>query len=453
MSIAKLFKGIRPPRPQGLGTPSTLPPPERVFVPLRQHRGGVCQPLVEPGQAVAMGQVLGSAEAFESALVHSPVSGVVEAIQACPDPAGQPVSTVVVKNDGHDAWDESEPADVLADLEAVAKARPSRLLKRLRQAGLVRADSQGLPLHVELSPPMAPRSYMFMTGIPVVRPIDTLVIRAVDADPPVCPNQASLAALGPELEMGVLALARIIGAQRVVLALPGGAVPAEMASVARAREWEISQVGQVRYPLASDRLLVHSLTGREVPSPYGEPRDVGVLIEPLQSALDAGRALITGRPVLERTFVVAGDVAKPGAFRVRLGTPIAAVIAAAGGALGGAGKLIVGGPMLGLAHFAPQTPVTKETEGVYLQSAEHLRRFAEHPCIHCGRCVAACPVNLVPAELGKLCEFGHYEEAEERDLFHCIECGACAHVCPAQRPMVHYLRHGKSEVMARRMEQ
>jgi electron transport complex protein RnfC len=454
MSFWDLLKGVRVPRAVAPSPPSDLEPPAKAILPLRQHQGRVCEPAVSEGDQVALGQVVGSSGEFEAAAVHASVSGTVEAITEVTDPSGQPVPAVVIANDGRDAWFEPEEGGVpaLSGLEEVAGTRPTRLLRRLRDAGLVRAATLGLPLHVDLSPPMAPRSYLFMTGIPVVRPIDTLIVRAVDPDPPVAPNQAALAAEDGRLEVGVAALARISGAKRVILAVPPGGDAAGLAALAERHEWELARVDARHYPFATDNLLVHRLTGRVVPTPYGEPRDVGVVLEPLLTALDVGQVLTTGRPVVDRVFSVAGDVAQPQTFRVRLGTPVGQVIQAAGGLPAEPGKVILGGPMRGYAHFDLDTPVTKETGGVLVQSAQRVRAFANEPCIHCGRCVAACPVNLVPAELSKLCEFHQFEEAAERDLLHCIECGCCAYVCPARRPMVHLLRYGKSEVLAERME-
>lgn len=455
MSILTMFKGVRLPRAAAPSPPVDLAPPEKAWIPLRQHQGKVCDPVVSPGEEVGLGQIVGSSEEFETANVHASVSGTVESITEVYDPAGQKVPTVVIKSDGKDTLYEPEgglPA-LLTDPGEVVKTRPTRLLRRLRDAGLVRAATLGLPLHIDLSPPMAPRSYMFMTGIPVVQPIDTLIIRAVDADPPVTPNRSCLLERSPEMEIGIKALARISGAQRVIIAVPTGQPYEAIGSLAASNEWEMVKVNPGQYPAAHRNLLVHSLTGRVVPTPYGEPRDVGVVLQPLTTTLDVGRVLTTGRPPVDRIFTVAGDVAQPQTFRVRLGTPISQVIEAAGGLPANPGKVILGGPMLGYAHFDLSTPVTKETNGAFVQSAEHVQAFRNEPCIHCGRCVQACPVNLVPAELSKLCEFQQFDDAADRDLLHCIECGCCAYVCPARRPMVHLLRYGKSEVLAERMEQ
>ncbi len=455
MSIMTMFKGIRLPRAAAPSPPVDLSPPDKAWIPLRQHQGRVCDPLVSPGEQVGLGQLIGSSEELEAANVHASVSGTVEAVTDVYDPAGQKVPAVVIKSDGKDTPYDPEgglPA-VVESAEVIMKTRPTRLLRRLRDAGLVRAATLGLPLHIDLSPPMAPRSYMFMTGIPVVQPIDTLIIRAVDTDPPVTPNRSCLLEKSPDMELGIAALARISGAKRVIIAVPTGQPYEGVAALAAANEWEMVKVNPGHYPAAHRNLLVHSLTGRVVPTPYGEPRDVGVVMQPLTTVLDVGQVLSTGRPPVDRIFSVAGDVSQPQTFRVRLGTPIIRVIEAAGGLPASPGKVILGGPMLGYAQFDLSTPVTKETSGAFVQSAENVQAYQNEPCIHCGRCVQACPVNLVPAELSKLCEFQQFDDAADRDLLHCIECGCCAYVCPARRPMVHLLRYGKSEVLAERMEQ
>ena len=453
MNFKHLLRGVRRKPPQ-VSPPVDLPAPQRLFVPLRQHRGPACDPVVEPGQDVLMGQIIGASEEYEAASVHSPVSGKVAALSETTDPAGRKVPCVAIDNDGQDTPIET-PKEALSPLlseDEVSQRRGRRLIKRVRQAGLVQALTLGLPLHVDLVPPKAPRSFMFQTGAPVAQPIDTLIVKCLDFDPPVCPNQSCLNQDWDDVALGVSALVRITGAERVVFAVPAGLAPPEVATQAGSRGWEVASVNAGTYPYGLHRLLIHTLTGREVPAPFGEARDVGVAIQPLITVLDLGKALRTGLPINSRVFTVAGDVKNPQTFRARLGTPISHVLEAAGGYAGEPGKVIVGGPMMGFAHYDLNTPVTKETNGLFVQSADKLQRYLSQPCIHCGRCVAACPVFLIPGELSKLCEYGKYEDAAERDLFQCIECGVCAHVCPAKRPMVQFFRLGKDELMAKRVE-
>lgn len=446
MLFGKVGRGIRLSLP-ALSPPSDLKPPKRVVIPMRQHQGETCQAVVEPGQTVQMGQVVGSSAEAACAPVRASVSGTVAELIETLDPEGLPVQAVVIKNDGREAWAEAEQGALapLTDPEALAGIEPSEIIKAIRIAGLVRPGAASLPLNADMEPPAA--------DSPAPPPVDTLIINAVDPDPPVVPNQSLLLKdPGPEAEMGISALARASGAAKVILVLPQGQTGAGLAELAGKCKWEIARIKADHFPYATDNLLIHSLTGRQVPTPEGLPRDVGVVIAPLTTAMEVGRVLLTGRPVVNRLFSVCGDVKNPQTFRVRLGTPIKEVIEAAGGFAGEPGKVVLNGPMLGHALFDLDIPVTKETSGVFVQAAGQVASFEDHPCIHCGRCLQACPVHLIPAELSKLCEYGDFEQAVEKDLFHCIECGCCAYVCPAKRPMVQLLQFGKSEILAKRME-
>jgi electron transport complex protein RnfC len=428
-----------------MSPPTTLKPPAKVLIPLRQHRGEGCQAAVEPGQTVLMGQVVGSCAKGGAAPVHASVSGKVTGLVETHDPAGGKVQAVVIENDGRDAWAEPGQGALapVADAAELDQAPPEKLLEAICSLGLVRAAQTALPLHLELAP----------TEAAAKASVDTLIISAVDVDPPVAPNQSLLLKdPDPELELGISALARILKDPRVLLVLPEGQAGAGLEGLARNRKWETRRIKADRFPYAMDNLIIHSLTGRVVPTPQGLPGDVGVAIMPLLTALEAGQALKSGRPMVERVFSVCGDVKNPQTFRVRLGTPLSQVIEAAGGFNGEPGKVVLNGPMMGLAQFDLEAPVSKETYGVFVQAAQHVAAFKNHPCIHCGRCLKACPVYLIPAELSKFCEYGAFEQAAEKDLFHCIECGCCAYVCPAKRPMVQLLQFGKSEVLAKRME-
>lgn len=437
MSIQQMFKGIRF-CPPSVSPPTELPPPRKVLLALSQHAGQVCEPLVEEGQNVVAGEAVAKDAQSGQPAVFASIGGTVEGLVQTCDPTGQPVQAVAIAAaEEQGAAEAGLPVVAAADL---AEMKPGEVLARLDAAGLY------------LTPSCGPRRYISMNGIENIRGIHTLLIKAVDADPPVMPNQAALYASGQELELGIKALQQATGAEGVMIAVPKGGSSPELEEMARDNRWQLAPVPAGAFPYATDTLLIKLLTGREVATPDGDPRDVGVVIQSLRTALAVGATLSSGRPVTHQIVTVAGDVATPQSFWVPLGTPLSELIQEAGGLAGEPGKVMLGGPMMGWAQYDLSAPVTFATDGVFVQSAANLAKYRNHPCIHCGRCVQVCPVNLVPSDLGKLCEFGQYDTAAERDLFHCIECGCCAYVCPAKRPLVQLMRLGKHEVLAMGME-
>jgi electron transport complex protein RnfC len=459
MKLAHWFKGICRPAPQ-VSPPIELSPPEKVILPLLGHYGLPCESAVEVGDAVEAGQIIGqgksvpmeliadSGQALEShehstpALVRASISGQVEEIKQIYDSAGQKVTAVVIKGNGQSGEAKAEEGALAAysGVDEISATPLDKLLSGLDLTG------------VGLSNTMGPKHYVSMNGIKSVRGIETLIVRAVDYDPPIAPNAAALASDMNHIKAGVTALAHITSANKVILALPKGQESAQLNEMAGQMGWEIQKVHAGHYPYAVDNLLIYNLTCKEVPYPDGDPRDLGVVVESMQTAVEVGKALLTGQPDLDTLVSVAGAVNKPGTFRVRLGTPISAVLEEAGGLPDNAGKVIIGGPMKGYAHFDMDSPITREIDGLFVQAADEMENYSSHPCIHCGACAVACPVSLVPGELSKLCEFGQYEIAAENDLFQCFECGVCAYVCPAKRPMVQLLRLGKAELMAKEVD-
>ena len=334
---------------------------------------------MEAGQTVQMGQAVGSSAEAACAMVHAPISGTVTEIIETLDPSGQPVKAVIIENDGGEAWAEAEQGALapITDPAALAECDPAAIIQAVSSAGLVRPGTTGRPLCLDLAPPEEESS--------AKPPVDTLIINAVDPDPPVIPNQSLLLKdPGPEVEMGVSALALACGAKKVIVVLPQGQTGSGLAELAAKCNWEIKRIKANHFPHATDNLLIHSLIGRQVPTPDGLPRDVGVLVAPLTTAIELGQVLITGRPVVNRLITVCGAVKNPQTFRVRLGTPVKDIIEAAGGFAGDPGKVIMGGPMLGQAQFDLDMPVTKETSGVFVQAADQVASFEDHPCIHCG---------------------------------------------------------------------
>ncbi len=421
-----------------------MPLPERLFVPLKQHRGAWCQPKVAVGDRVLLGQVIGENTDPESAPVHSPVSGKVTAIGDHVDAYGQAVPTVTIENDGLDEWFKAPVED-----PGFMDKKISAMIRAVRESGVVKAYG-GRPVYAMLAPPERPKAYIFLVGIPVVKPVELLLVNAMDPEPIQAVNRRLLLDEPEALAAGAALIKKIVGARQAMVAVDEDVSEAGPALSVLANSGVSSVRLRNRYPVARQELLTTAVTGRELPWPDGDPRDVGVLVFDAGSVMAILDAVRSGRPQIDRVITVTGPEMTPRNFRVRLGTPIKDVIAFAGGSFDRAGKVVVGCLMDGQAQYSGLVPVTKLTEGVHVLGADELVHFDEQLCIKCGKCVAVCPMRLLPNVITNFCEFGHFNEAVDAELFKCIECGCCAYVCPAKRPLVHYIKHGKAEVTAMR---
>jgi electron transport complex protein RnfC len=210
------------------------------------------------------------------------------------------------------------------------------------------------------------------------------------------------------------------------------------------------EVCKVKYPQGAEKQLIYALTGRKVPA-GGLPLEVGVVVQNVATALAVREAVHQGRPLIERVVTVTGDgVEQPSNFLVRLGTPIRALLEAAG-IRPDVRKVISGGPMMGIAQASLDVPVIKGMSGLLvLREAEPTPWRA---CISCGRCVEACPMNLLPSAISIACEAGDLDAIAATPILDCFECGSCTYVCPAKRPIVHWVKWGKAELARRRAKQ
>jgi len=210
--------------------------------------------------------------------------------------------------------------------------------------------------------------------------------------------------------------------------------------------WLTVMACQVKYPQGAEKQLIAALLGREVPS--GKlPLDIGVIVNNVATAHSAYKIVHKKKPMFERIVTVTGEgVAKPGNYKIRIGTPISEVLTAAGASLVDGCKVILGGPMMGKAVTNLQVPVTKGTSGILVLQPESASRPLVSPCIRCSKCVMACPMGLEPYLLEQMVEVGQYEEAEARRIRDCVECGSCSWTCPAGRPLVDSIRLGKAQL-------
>lgn len=412
------------------------PLPAMLEVPLLQHTGASARACVEPGQTVLAGQLIGIGDSGRSANVHAPASGTIVALteRALVHPAG--LSAIHV----HIAV---EPVQRRATPMAVIDwqhADTAAIVARAAACGIVGMGGAGFPSAEKLS---------------VTR--DLLILNGAECEPWITCDDRLLREHADEVVLGGRAMRRATGATQVVLAVES-AMPEALAACAAAiaahgdGEIELVAVPTV-YPAGGERQLIKVLTGNEVPR-GGLPRDIGVVVQNVATARALWRGLNHGEPLLRRIVSVTGPgVAQAGNWDVAIGTPIAFLIAQAGGYTDVAARLSVGGPMMGVALANDDYPVSKTSNCVLVLAADQLRDpGAEMPCIRCGDCATACPAQLLPQLLLGEVRGEQWLRAEQQGIFDCIECGCCDAVCPSQIPLTQYFRYGKTELRARGLE-
>jgi Na+-translocating ferredoxin:NAD+ oxidoreductase subunit C len=425
-----------------------MPAPKRIYVSLKQHRGGWCMSDVSVGDQVKMGQILAEGADPDTAPIYAPVSGKVIAVGDHPDStSGRMTPTVTIENDEADEW-LNEPVTDAAFLDK----NPTDLIRAVRSAGVVQSAG-GRPLASMLSPSGHPQAYYFLVGKPVHKPVDLLIINALDHEPTIAVNRRLLQEKYDDLKIGIKVVEKIVAHKQSVLAVSDDIGIDAEAVRALSGEGIQTVVFHNRYPLAAPPLLTTAVTGKELPWPGGDPQDVGALVLTVEDILGILDAVREGRPRIDRVVTVRGPDIPPRNLKVRIGTTIEEVLKFVNASFDGTDKVVVGGVMDGVAQFSLHAPITKLSRAIHVISAKHLVEIAEDLCFKCGRCVEVCPMRLLPNVIGNLCEFGQFDEAEDAELFKCIECGCCAYVCPARRPLIHYFKHGKSELEAKRTAQ
>lgn len=433
LAIATFRGGIHPPDKKELsaGAPITQArPPERVVIPLSQHIGAPCKSAVQIGQEVKVGEVIGTAEAFVSAPVHSSVSGKVVGIGEFPVAIGRMVPSIVIENDKKETWAELKESPDYMSLSA------DELKGKIRAAGIVGMGGAAFPTGVKLSPPKE-------------KPIEMVILNGAECEPYLTADYRLMLERPADVIAGLKILMKVLGVTKGFIGIEDNKPDAvkimkEAASKEPPPGIEVCSL-EVKYPQGAEKMLIKALTGREVPPKGGLPMDVGVVVQNVGTAAAIYEAVRFGKPLIERVVTVTGEnIKEPRNLMVRIGTLVAQLIEECGGIKDGDGKVISGGPMMGFALGALDVPVTKGTSGILVLPEEIAHVEDYKPCIRCGRCVDVCPMNLVPSMLSVMSEAGFYEEAKEYNLFDCFECGTCTFVCPAKRPIVQFVRLAKS---------
>jgi len=402
-----------------------LPPPAQAILPVSQHIGAPAKPVVAKGDQVKKGQLIAEPGGFISAAVHASISGKVKAIEPRPHALGKPVPSIIIESDGEDAWAEGLPVD--NDVDALS---PDEIREKVGKAGVAGLGGATFPAQVKLSPPPD-------------KPVDSVIINAVECEPFLTCDYRLMLERTDDIVTGLRLIMKALSAERGYIAVEANkpdAYDALKRAAAGCDDIEMVML-EVKYPQGAELQLIEAVLGKQVPS-GALPMEIGAYVQNVGTAIAIYEACRFDKPLIERVVTVAGRGAgKPANLLVRLGTPVGALMEHCE-ASPEINKLILGGPMMGLAQYTSEIAVTKGTSGILLMT--EARDFEYQACIRCGRCVEHCPMGLVPSDLSIICEAGRADEMPAHNIMDCKECGCCAYVCPARRPIVHWIKHGKA---------
>ncbi len=418
-SELKSFKGGIEPGDKKTATDTLsivdLPAPKTLIFPLNQHIGAPAAPIVKVGDSVIAGQQIAEAGGFISADIHSSVSGTVTAIEDRLTPMSVYTKCIVIENDGEDTNEfESEPRN-FKDFS------PQELVDIIRKAGIVGMGGAAFPTHVKLSPPKEKK-------------IDYVIINGAECEPYLTSDHRAMLETPREILIGLKILLKIFGLKTGYIGIENNkpdAMECLRSLTSRETEYDIRIVPlKVKYPQGSEKHLIKAITGREVPT--GKlPMDVGAVVNNVDTCASIARAVVYGMPLISRIVTVAGDCVKaPANLRVRIGTPFADVLEGAGGLRANPKKVIMGGPMMGIAVPNLDVPVIKGTSGILALSKRSARLRNEGVCLRCGKCVSACPMGLSPLYLKEAAKANNFDKMLALNINNCIECGSCSFICP-----------------------
>jgi len=410
-----------------------MPLPESVIIPLSQHIGTPSITVVNKGDSVKTGQIIATGKGFVSANIHSSVSGKVNRIDFALDSTGYKQTAVFIDVEG-DEW--ISTIDRSKEINKEVKLSSEDIIKRCFESGIVGLGGATFPSHVKLT-------------VPSGKKCKVLIINGVECEPYLTSDHRLMLEKGEEILTGVSILMKALKVEKAMIGIENNKPDAiaHLTKLASTFKGMTVHPLKVKYPQGAEKQLIKALTGREVPS--GRlPLDVGAVVHNVGTAFAVYEAVQKNKPLFERVVTVTGkSLSKPGNYMVRTGTPLSRLIEAAGGLPGDTGKIINGGPMMGKAVINTDVPVVKGMSGVILIPREESVRNEIKPCIRCAKCISVCPVSLEPYLLMTLSEKGLFERAEKERITDCMECGCCSFTCPASRPLLDYIRLGKSSVI------
>ncbi|MEI7456190.1 MAG: electron transport complex subunit RsxC [Nitrosomonadales bacterium] len=436
-TLYQFHGGIHPPtnKTQSNATPIVQAAlPSKLVIPLHQHVGNSARPVVEAGQHVLKGQVIGVAEGHLSSAVHASTSGTISAIdqQLVAHPSGMPDLCITLIPDGRDEWIALESCEDWTELSH------SELRHKLREAGVVGLGGAVFPSDMKL--------YSHK------QKINTLVLNGAECEPYITCDDMLMRERAADILQGAELMRALLYAEEVLIGIEDNkpeAITAMRAAVAAGghQKMDVIAVPTV-YPGGGAKQLIRVLTGIEVAAGV-RSTNMGVQCFNVGTAYSAWRAIRFGEPLISRIVTLTGNVAHPQNVEALIGTPMDELVGQAD-PLPGTTDYIMGGPMMGVLMPSKEVGVIKATNCIIASSeAIFPKALPALPCIRCTRCAEVCPSELQPQELYWFAKAKNLDKAEDYHLFDCIECGACSYVCPSNIPLVQYYRFAKSEIWAR----
>ena len=405
-----------------------IPEPPFVQIAMTQGIGAPCAPVVKVGDYVKVGQLIGDSDAYISAPIYASISGTVTEIKDIKLSTGVTTKAVVIESDGLMAEDDFTPP-VVTDAKSLVAA--------VRKSGLVGLGGAGFPAHVKLNLPQEAK-------------IDTLVINAAECEPYITVDYRECVENSENIMYGVEAVSKYLNIDNVVIAVEDNKPIAlqilkEIANSTNSDKVKVMSL-KSRYPQGAEKMIIQSATGRKMP-PGKLPSDVGCVVMNVASIAFVGRYITTGKPLVSRSMTIDGSAIKnPKNIRVPIGTMMDYIIDYCGGFTEEPEKIVCGGPMMGAAITDINFPILKGNNALLAFKKGDLSVKKETDCIRCGRCAAACPLNLVPTNIEKFTKIGDIDKLKHSGAMVCMECGSCAYSCPAGKPLVQHMRLAKAAI-------
>ncbi len=410
-------------------------PPQEVVLPVSMHLGAPSKPIVAVGDRVKMGQKIAEPGGFVSVPTHATVSGEVIAVEPRIHTNGQRVMSIVIKNDMQETLHES-----ILPRKEYKNLTSKEILQIIQDAGIVGMGGATFPTHVKLS-------------IPEGKKAEYLILNAAECEAYLTNDDALMVRNSDEIVKGLEIIMHVLGVDRAYIGIEDNKPEAIEKMYESSKHLNIEMYSlKTKYPQGSEKHIIKAIAKREVPS--GKlPIDVGCVVFNVATVKAIYDAVMHGMPLIERIVTITGrGVVKPQRMDVKIGTHIEHLLQQCDG-IRDTEKFILGGPMMGFAHYSTDVPVLKGGSGVLLLSEEETDLAPAKDCIRCAKCVAACPMGLMPLMLSNMSIKSDFDKAEQYNAMDCIECGACAYVCPTKRMLVSNIRVAKKEILAKRKQQ